>query len=105
MSEVPGTEWTADHAPSPADAPFAAAWTEAGTVIHVFTHFRLELAIYRAAVPAGAKAPPGAWWADAAMLPGEALPSVMKKAIEAALPGATKQSDQRRSTANVGQVA
>ena len=62
-----------------------------GTVVHVFTHFRLELTIYRADLPRGRRAPAGLWWADAATLPGEALPSVMKKAIEAALPGATRR--------------
>jgi A/G-specific adenine glycosylase len=62
-----------------------------GKVVHVFTHFRLELTIYRAAVGMQRKAPPGAWWAAADALPGEALPSVMKKAIEAALPGATRK--------------
>ena len=34
--------------------------------------------------------PPGHWWAPASTLAEEALPSVMKKAIEAAYPGATK---------------
>lgn len=92
MSEVPGTEWAVDAKSSPMGAPFAANWARVpGTVVHVFTHFRLELAVYRATVPLRQRTPAGAWWANAEALPGEALPSVMKKAIEAALPGATRR--------------
>lgn len=92
MTEVPGTDWTTAYAPSPADAPFAANWQAAGTVIHVFTHFRLELNVFCARVAAVKKAPSGCRWAPAASLSTEALPSVMRKAIEAALPGATKRA-------------
>ena len=89
MSEPPGSEWTAT--PPAMAPPFAAAWREAGTVVHVFTHFRLELTVWRADV-AGIGTPTGAWWSAPTALPGEALPSVMKKAIEAAIPGATKRT-------------
>ena len=98
MSEVPGTEWSSrfNGVAALAEIPIQAEWERLrGTVIHVFTHFRLELAIYRALVPRRTKAPPGAWWADAAKLPGEALPSVMKKAIEMALPGSTRRVPTR----------
>jgi A/G-specific adenine glycosylase len=88
MSEPPGSDWTPTL---PASAPpFSAAWREAGAVVHVFTHFRLELMVWRADV-AGGEPPRGAWWSPRVALPGEALPSVMKKAIEAAMPGATKR--------------
>jgi A/G-specific adenine glycosylase len=40
-------------------------------------------------------APPGSWWASAAKINDEALPTVMKKAIEAALPGVTRKSPTR----------
>ena len=102
MSEVPGTEWSSrfNGVAALAEIPIQAEWERLrGTVIHVFTHFRLELAIYRALVPRRTKAPPGAWWADAAKLPGEALPSVMKKAIEMALPGSTRRVPTRRRAA------
>ncbi len=90
MTEVPGSAWIEGKVPQDG-APFAADWeTVPGTVVHVFTHFRLELTVRRATV-GDAPAPAGCWWASAADLPGEALPSVMKKAIEAALPGATKK--------------
>jgi A/G-specific adenine glycosylase len=91
MSEVPGTEWSEKPAP-PGSPPIATNWTRlAVPVEHVFTHFALRLSIERANVAADTRAPPGHWWSPACALPAEALPSVMKKAIEAAYPGATKQ--------------
>jgi A/G-specific adenine glycosylase len=94
MAEVPGTEWSSRTSRSlaPAQAPIQARWRRLPmTVVHVFTHFRLELTVWTAPVPARAPAPAGHWWAAAEALPDEALPSVMKKAIEAALPGATRR--------------
>jgi A/G-specific adenine glycosylase len=91
MAEVPTSGWTAriDGGVTLDDAPFAADWRRAGEVAHVFTHFELALTVYVAAVTANV-APAGAWWASAAKINDEALPTVMKKAIEAALPGSTK---------------
>ena len=88
MSEVPGSEW--DEASTPrGKPPFAAEWHAlAAPVAHGFTHFELRLSIERADVGLETPAPPGHWWATT--LSEEALPSVMKKAIEAAYPGATK---------------
>lgn len=101
MSEVPGSDWMSHSSGlEPPDERsiqglqklIQAEWTPAGTpVVHVFTHFRLELSVHRGRVPAGVPAPAGHWWAAPGDLPSEALPSVMKKAIEAALPGATKR--------------
>jgi A/G-specific adenine glycosylase len=91
MTEVPGSAW-GERAASVDDAPFPAEWQVSGAIVHVFTHFRLELTVYCARPVGMAKVPPGWWWSLPAALPGEALPSVMKKAIEAALPGATKRS-------------
>ncbi|MDN2566833.1 A/G-specific adenine glycosylase [Aquibium sp. A9E412] len=100
MSEVPSSAWTArqDGATGAEAAPFAADWRPAGTIGHVFTHFALELAVYHAEVAASA-APAGCWWSAPDELPGEALPTVMKKAIEQAVPGATlrQQPDTARS--------
>jgi A/G-specific adenine glycosylase len=92
MSEVPGTAWESDRGPSSGDPPFAAHWRKVGTVVHVFTHFRLELDVFRAGGIRTGEAPAGCWWSGPGDLPGEALPSVMRKAIEAALPGATKRA-------------
>ncbi|MBA3446715.1 MAG: NUDIX domain-containing protein, partial [Pseudaminobacter sp.] len=97
MCEVPTTGWTAraDGDTSMGAAPFAADWQRAGRIAHVFTHFALELDVYRA--NAGDKASPaGHRWSPAEGIHGEALPTVMKKVIEAALPGATKRPEPRQ---------
>ncbi len=88
MSEVPGSEWS--EAPTPrGEHPLAATWSALPTPVdHVFTHFALRLRVERASVGLDTPAPPGHWWATTPSE--EALPSVMKKAIEAAYPGATK---------------
>lgn len=91
MTEVPTTGWTAriDGATTDAAAPFPAKWRRAGQIAHVFTHFALELEVFRAEV--NGAAPVGHFWSLAHEISGEALPTVMKKAIEAAIPGATKK--------------
>src|SRR5690606_9348664 len=71
----------------------------AGGVVHVFTHFHLELNVYCAGVGWMENTPPGCWWAPAESLPGEALPSVMKKVLEAAIPGSTARRRGRRKAA------
>ncbi|WP_029075727.1 A/G-specific adenine glycosylase [Kaistia adipata] len=94
MTEVPGSDWLAGPAPAPGTnaAPFPADWRRvAAPVVHIFTHFRLTLDIWHASLPEAHPAPADAWWASARDLPHEALPSVMKKAIEAAAPGATRK--------------
>ncbi|HSG95871.1 MAG TPA: A/G-specific adenine glycosylase, partial [Afifellaceae bacterium] len=55
--------------------------------------FHLVLSVRHAGFAMTAAAPDGAWWSTAEKLPDEALPSVMKKAIEAALPGATRKPE------------
>ena len=92
MTEVPTTDWTArrDGATGSDAAPFTAEWKNAGAITHVFTHFALELQVYRAD-PQNLAAPAGHWWSSAGEIRDEALPTIMKKAIEAAVPGATKR--------------
>jgi A/G-specific adenine glycosylase len=91
MSEPPTSAWTArvDGATGIDAAPFGAEWREAGTVTHVFTHFELRLTIFHARVDR--PAPAGTWWSPRDDVPGEALPTVMKNAIETAIPGATRK--------------
>jgi A/G-specific adenine glycosylase len=91
MAEVPTSDWNArrDDATDAGAAPFAADWRKAGSVGHVFTHFALELAVWRADAVSREPAE-GEWWSPPDELMREALPTVMKKAIEAALPGATR---------------
>jgi A/G-specific adenine glycosylase len=52
-------------------------------VAHAFTHFRLELAIRVAEVPGGSPPPPGYRWVQERQLDREALPSVMRKVLNA----------------------
>jgi A/G-specific adenine glycosylase len=92
MTEVPTTPWTHDFDADGADrlAPRLGRrkpqWQRLpGSVRHVFTHFPLELVVYRAEVPDGASAPPGARWIPLSDLDGEALPSVMRKVVAYAL--------------------
>ena len=90
MTEVPTTGWTAriDGATTEDAAPFPADWRRAGRIGHVFTHFSLELEVFHAHIKGNA--PDGHFWSPAHEISGEALPTVMKKVIEAAIPGATK---------------
>lgn len=81
MMEVPSTEWQ-ETPPDLADAPFAADWRLVGPpVVHVFTHFRLEIRLARASLPASARARFGdsACWIAPDALHLQALPSVMRK--------------------------
>ncbi len=91
MSEVPTTAWSArvDGATTEDAAPFAARWQRKGTIIHVFTHFRLELTVYSANVGSVGTIE-NQWWCAEEDISGEALPTVMKKVVECALPGVTK---------------
>lgn len=86
MTEVPSSDWLADHDDGAAlrQAPVlkGVAWhRKVGTVSHVFTHFPLELAVYTARVPATCRAPEGMRWVPIATLEDEALPNVMRKVI------------------------
>jgi len=90
MLEVPSTHW--GDAPPPKKealraAPVTTSWMPVpGTVVHVFTHFRLELVVYRALVPVDASFTLWAEqercrWVQRRDLHAQALPSVMKKVI------------------------
>lgn len=89
MTEVPTTEWTSriDGETGVDAAPFIAQWAPSGSITHIFTHFELRLTIYKARnvrKPAGKDG----WWTSIENLDNEALPTVMKKAIAAAIPDA-----------------
>jgi A/G-specific adenine glycosylase len=88
MTEVPTTPWTPDFdaGSAPGQAPNLSRgkpkWRRIpGVVAHVFTHFPLELLVFRAEIPAGTPAPAGARWIPLADLGDEALPSVMRKVV------------------------
>jgi A/G-specific adenine glycosylase len=92
MLETPSSPWRVTE-PKPARgyAPLKAAWRKLpGLVQHTFTHFHLELSVYRAEVEAGAKPkrtaqPERCRWLKPRELSGAALPSVMRKVLLHAL--------------------
>lgn len=81
MMEFPSTPW-GEHLPlDPVRfAPVTAEWTPgAGRIAHTFTHFHLELDIWRARMKAAPEVAPGARFVSLADLGREALPTVMRK--------------------------
>ena len=78
MTGTPVSDWTGDE--SPPAYPVRASWRHRGQVVHVFTHFRLELEIWSATIPDPAILADG-WWADPRELHTEALPTVFRKAL------------------------
>jgi A/G-specific adenine glycosylase len=90
MLEVPSTAW--DDLLPPAKEALRAAplkadwWLVPGTVAHTFTHFRLEMMVYRALVPPEATLtfwaePERCRWVNRRDLDRVALPSVMRKVV------------------------
>jgi A/G-specific adenine glycosylase len=96
MLETPSTEWRGAR-PEPdealAAAPLAGDWRRLpGSVAHTFTHFHLELDVYRAEHLAGTAMPAGSSWHRAADLADAALPTVMRKVIAHGLTGQTPRA-------------
>lgn len=94
MMEVPSTDWSDEllpHADALRQAPLRTEWWPVtGTVTHTFTHFRLELSVYRSIVPFNATLtiwsdPNRCRWVSRHDLDNEALPSLMRKVITHAL--------------------
>ncbi|MEM7461417.1 MAG: A/G-specific adenine glycosylase [Pseudomonadota bacterium] len=87
MSGVPTTEWTSEvgAVTDASNAPFSGDWEKAGKVRHTFTHFHLELTVWRAEIDDSACDSDGRW-SNQNSLPEEALPTVMKKVIALAIP-------------------
>ena len=83
MRALPTGAWVADP-PGLADPPFSAAWQmRNATVEHVFTHFRLELALAMATVAAhSGDHKDGEWW-PIAEIDSAGLPTVFAKAAAA----------------------
>jgi len=84
MMEVPSTQWGEAPASPEAEAPLAARWRVLpGTVAHTFTHFHLELTVWRAeTVQDGELREDGDYrWTARRDLSGEALPTVMRKVV------------------------
>ena len=84
MSEVPSTPWEEGGAASPAShAPLTAQWRALNApVTHVFSHFALQLDVWRADLPGATKAPAGHRWVRPEGFDTEAFPSVMRKLLK-----------------------
>ena len=92
LMEVPSTPWReeawSDGAAAEA-APVDASWTHTGnTVRHTFTHFHLELDLWRAAVDRRTAERLDGIWVRPEQFGEHALPTVMKKVMRAALEAA-----------------
>ena len=88
MTEVPTTQWTHDFdetralAEAPRLARTSLRWRRlVGVVRHVFTHFPLELAVYRVRVGGDATAPEGMRFIARDDLAEEALPNLVRKVL------------------------
>jgi A/G-specific adenine glycosylase len=91
MLEVPSSEWLGQRTgwhEAKASAPLSAPWQSCTAPVgHTFTHFHLELDVYRATGIEAGSAPPQCRWYPQADLPDEALPSVMRKVLARGLEG------------------
>ena len=92
MRALPSGPWTDDD-PGLAEAPVAAAWRDAGSVAHVFTHFALDLRVMTATLAADmiANILRGEWWPIDRI--GEAgLPTLFARAASRAI--ASRQQER-----------
>lgn len=82
MTQTPTTSWTSnvDGDNTMEAAPFPADWVDKGSVVHVFTHFRLTMSVYYCATDAVDR---DGWWSND--LESEALPTLFSKAVTRAL--------------------
>jgi A/G-specific adenine glycosylase len=79
---MPGSEEALEHAPLSID------WRRTtGIVRHTFTHFHLELEVYRGEVADEGTLRAGEVWYPRISLADEAIPSVMRKVLGQALKG------------------
>lgn len=77
MTEVPTSDWAADL--SEVAYPAMGEWRHRGQVVHIFTHFRLELEVWSCSV-----SPDGldqGWWSAPESLKSEALPTLFRKVL------------------------
>lgn len=82
MTEVPSTPWTTAPGDPAPHVPLKAKWRRLpGAVRHVFTHFALDLPVWRADLPAGTPAPKDMRFVLPKDFAAEALPSVMRKVL------------------------
>ena len=81
MMMLPSAGWDADNDSTLPDI-LPQDWTPlAGSVVHVFTHFRLTLKVECLTAPKGFRKPTSYKWVHPRDFPDTALPSVMRKVI------------------------
>ncbi|WDR04365.1 A/G-specific adenine glycosylase [Devosia algicola] len=78
MTQTPTSEWTAR--PSDPRFPCPGYWQPHGRIVHVFTHFRLELEVWSIKLVDAAALEHG-WWADPRAFGREALPTLFRKVL------------------------
>jgi A/G-specific adenine glycosylase len=89
MMEIPSAGWSSRASDAADEAPVKATWRKhAARIEHTFTHFHLILDVWRALrVESGELLLDGDYrWVERRRLPGEALPSVMRKIVAAIVP-------------------
>jgi A/G-specific adenine glycosylase len=77
MTEFPSSDWLRGKRQD-FEAPFKSVWKKAGVVEHTFTHFHLELTVWRTT---SESAELNCHFVERDKLAGEALPSVMRKVV------------------------
>jgi A/G-specific adenine glycosylase len=77
MTEFPSSDWLRGKRQD-CEAPFKSVWKKAGLVEHTFTHFHLELTVWRTT---SESAELNCHFVERDKLAGEALPSVMRKVV------------------------
>ncbi len=84
MTQVPTTDWNSrqDGSYDTSEAPIEANWGKAGIAKHTFTHFHLELTVWK--TNNINTLPVNGWWCNIDKLSDEALPTAMRKVIEKA---------------------
>jgi A/G-specific adenine glycosylase len=88
MTEFPGTPWLAGSDGSDAVPPLALTFDRLPTIVeHGFTHFLLRLTVHVGRAAPASVAPEGCRWVSETDLPGEALPTLMRKVAEVAQAG------------------
>ena len=86
MMEIPSTSW-GPKLPNKVSAPIDAKWTKSKTPVeHTFTHFHLQLAVWKTSTANSSLPDDGDYrWVHKDDLTHEALPSLMRKVIAMAL--------------------
>ena len=86
MMEVPSTPWEAKQPPD-AEPPVVAKWKKLAAIVeHTFTHFHLQLSVWKATTTDKSLPDDDYSWVHKRDLEHEALPSLMRKVVALAAP-------------------